>query len=194
MRRKRQDVILDFTSLLDVTLILIFFFVLFSHLDGEEQKNRTQEKLLELDRAVAQAQAETQRAQELADQLAGELETVTAASQRNGANTREILAYGRGETVKLLLNMEGAGWTLRVNRGGSPLATLGKDASLGPELAKLFRQAGYTRESTILCDLVYDGSQPGTASAYKAIRKGLDSLGEDYPFLYISETDFSIKE
>ena len=35
---KKRDVILDFTSLLDVTLIVIFFFVLFSHLDSEENK------------------------------------------------------------------------------------------------------------------------------------------------------------
>ena len=37
---KKRDVILDFTSLLDVTLIVIFFFVIFSHLDTEDTGQR----------------------------------------------------------------------------------------------------------------------------------------------------------
>ena len=35
---KKRNVILDFTSLLDVTLIVIFFFVMFSYLDIKENR------------------------------------------------------------------------------------------------------------------------------------------------------------
>ena len=53
---KKRDVILDFTSLLDVTLIVIFFFVLFSHLDSQENKARTDAKVQELELEIKEAE------------------------------------------------------------------------------------------------------------------------------------------
>ena len=41
---KKKDILLDFTSLLDVTLILIFFFVIFSHLDNVQSTAQIEDK------------------------------------------------------------------------------------------------------------------------------------------------------
>ena len=53
---KKRDVILDFTSLLDVTLIVIFFFVIFSHLDTEDNRAKTEAKVAELETAIEEAE------------------------------------------------------------------------------------------------------------------------------------------
>ena len=34
----KREIILDFTSLLDVIMIILFFFILFSHLETEDAK------------------------------------------------------------------------------------------------------------------------------------------------------------
>ena len=70
---KKRDVILDFTSLLDVTLIVIFFFVLFSHLDSQENKARTDAKVQELEVAIQEAEDRESEADALAKQLENEI-------------------------------------------------------------------------------------------------------------------------
>ena len=45
-RDKRRDVALDFTSLLDVTLIILFFFIMFGSLSSE----KTSREALDRDR------------------------------------------------------------------------------------------------------------------------------------------------
>ena len=38
----KREIILDFTSLLDVIMIILFFFILFSHLETEDAKTALQ--------------------------------------------------------------------------------------------------------------------------------------------------------
>ena len=37
---KNKDIVIDFTSLLDVTLIIIFFFIMFSTFDTDNEKKK----------------------------------------------------------------------------------------------------------------------------------------------------------
>lgn len=52
--------------------------------------------------------------------------------------------------------------------------------------------AGYNSTETIFCDLVFDGSLPGTASAYHKIKEGIEDISKEYKYFYSSETDLSI--
>ena len=98
-KMKRRDVILDFTSLLDVTLIVIFFFVIFSNLDSQANKARTDAKVQELDAAVQQAENREANAKELEEQLQKDIDTVKESDVRRGANTKEILVFNKDENV-----------------------------------------------------------------------------------------------
>ena len=71
---KKRDVILDFTSLLDVTLIVIFFFVIFSHLDTEDNRAKTEAKVAELETAIEEAEEREASAEELITQLEKEID------------------------------------------------------------------------------------------------------------------------
>ena len=92
---KKRDIILDFTSLLDVTLIVIFFFVLFSHLDGQANKARTDEKIQELETAVQQAETREAKALELEEKLQKEIATVKESNKRQGSNINELISFIR---------------------------------------------------------------------------------------------------
>ena len=121
---KKRDVILDFTSLLDVTLIVIFFFVLFSHLDSQENKNRTDTKVQELEIAIQNAEAREEEANELAKQLESEISIVKEYSDRQASNVSEMLEFNRSENVKIILDMNSDDWSVRVIKGDSVISTV----------------------------------------------------------------------
>lgn len=189
---KKRDVILDFTSLLDVTLIVIFFFVLFSHLDSQENKNRTDTKIQELEIAVQNAEAREEEANELAKQLESEISIVKEYSDRQASNVSEMLEFNRSENVKIILDMNSDDWSVRVIKGDSVISTVIGSDDIGVELKKALVDAGYDNTKTIFCDFVFDGSLPGTASAYRKVKKGIEDVSNEYKYFYSSETDLSI--
>lgn len=191
---KKRDVILDFTSLLDVTLIVIFFFVIFSHLDTEDNRAKTEAKVAELETAIEEAEEREASAAELITQLEKEIEIVRDSSERQASNVEEMLEYGKSGNLKIILVMEDSGWIIRVNCKEVVVAEIDSSADIGKELLKAVQMAGYEVKDTVFCDFVFDGSVPGTASAYRKITKGLDLVKEEYRFLYYSETDLSIGE
>ena len=189
---KKRDVILDFTSLLDVTLIVIFFFVLFSHLDSQENKNRTDTKVQELEIAIQNAEAREEEANELAKQLESEISIVKEYSDRQASNVSEMLEFNRSENVKIILDMNSDDWSVRVIKGDSVISTVIGSDDIGVELKKALVDAGYDNTKTIFCDFVFDGSLPGTASAYRKVKKGIEDVSNEYKYFYSSETDLSI--
>ena len=191
---KKRDVILDFTSLLDVTLIVIFFFVISSHLDTEDNRAKTEAKVAELETAIEEAEEREASAEELITQLEKEIDIVRDSSARQASNIEEMLKYGKSGNIKIILVMQDGGWILRVNCKEEVLTEITSDKDIGAELKAAIIAAGYSEKDTIFCDLVFDGSLPGTASAYRKISKGLDDVEEIYRYLYYSETDLSIGE
>lgn len=189
---KKRDIILDFTSLLDVTLIVIFFFVLFSHLDSLENKNRTDTKVQELEVAIQNAENREAEADALAQQLESEISIVKEYSDRQASNVSELLEFNRNENVKIILDMNTNDWSVRVIKGDSVITTIIGSEDIGSDLKKALMDAGYDNTKTIFCDWVFDGSLPGTASAYRKIKKGIEDVSKEYKYFYSSETDLSI--
>ena len=191
---KKRDIILDFTSLLDVTLIIIFFFVLFSHLDEQENKARTDAKVQELESAIQEAEDREATADELLNQLKDEIAIVQDYSERQASNVTEMLEFNRSDNIKLILDIDSSNWSLRVLKGESVISTVAKGNDVVEKVKSALSNAGYDGEETIFCDFIFDGSQPGTASAYKIMKKSIEEVAKHYKHMYISETDLSIGE
>lgn len=189
---KKRDVILDFTSLLDVTLIVIFFFVLFSHLDSQENKARTDAKVQELEVAIQEAEDRESEADALAKQLENEISIVKEYSNRQASNVSEMLEFNRSENIKIILDMNADNWSVRVIKGDLVISTVMGSDNIGIDLKKALVDAGYDNTKTVFCDFVFDGSLPGTASAYRQIKKGIEDVSKEYNYFYSSETDLSI--
>lgn len=191
---KKREIILDFTSLLDVTLIIIFFFVIFSHFDSEDKKAQTENKIAELQTAIEEAEDREATADKLISQLEKDLEIVRNSSERRAENVEEMLAYAQSGNIKALLIMQENNWIIRIISQESVISEIDFQDDIGTELSKAIEKAGYKKEDTIFCDFVFDGSLPGTASAYRSITKGFDMVKKEYQYLYYSETDLSIGE
>lgn len=189
---RNRDVILDFTSLLDVTLIIIFFFVIFSHFDEQENKARTDAKVQELQEAVQEAEQREMEAEELKNQLENEIQIVQESDERQAWNVVEMLEFNRSGNIKMILDMNDGSWSVRIVKGDEVVTTVqGKD-DIGEALMEALEKTGYDDTKTIFCDFVFDGSLPGTASAYRKISKGIQDTAKEYKYFYTSETDLSV--
>ncbi len=191
---KKRDIILDFTSLLDVTLIIIFFFVIFSRLESDETRQQLETKMQELSQAVEQAEAREQEANEMLELLEKDIEFVREGSPRQASNLVEILNYGKSGNVKAILVKKDDMWYLRIICHETLVSDCLVDSIGADEVIEALTTIGYSELDTILCDFVYDGSQPGTATAYRKVKDALQIVKKSFSCLYYSETDISIGE
>ena len=188
---KKRDIFLDFTSLLDVTLIIIFFFVLFSHLESEENKALTEEKTAQLQEQIEIAEAREEEASELISQLTQQIEIVKDSDERQAENMEAMLEFVTGKNLKLVLDLGETERVIRVDKDNKVIAEININGDVTTELLKAMELAGYTKEDTIFCDIVYDGLSNGSNKAYKTIMAALDDVKSTYPNMYYSVTNIS---
>lgn len=182
---KMRDIILDFTPLLDITLILLFFFILFGHMEVEQAQSY-------LDAQVAKAEAQILQTQELSAQLEREIAMAESAAPRQGSNIQSMMVFNRSENIKLILDMENQGRELKVFSGDTPVAMAAAHGEITAVVYDALTKVGYTPEDTVLCEFILDGRQPGTAAAYREVREALMVLKGEFPYFYYSETDISM--
>ena len=184
---KTKEIFLDFTSLLDVVLIILFFFILFGTLEIEEKQAALEEQ-------TAKANEIIDENNKLRDTLRDELDFVRKTDSRQGANADALLEFSHGQNIKLMLKMSPSGWELCVFRGEEVLDTVPQTSDLSQKLIDIMKASEIMPDSTILCEFVLDGSKPGTAAAYREITQALQEVKKTYKFFFYSETDTSILE
>ena len=198
MKRRRRDVILDFTSLLDVTLIILFYFILFSRMDVAKAQEQAAEKTAEAASVSAEADSRIEQAERmLAEADARQkdadyaLSALADADRQSAANIEALLAFGEGNALKLRLYLEGGTWRCTVRRGGTLLTELTRGGDPASLLRSAMQQAGYQPDDTVLCEFLYPADEAGSRAAYQEIAEGLRAVQREYPHMYLSETDLS---
>lgn len=82
---KKRQIILDFTSLLDVIMIILFFFIIFSNLETDNLKKDLEDKQQQVSAELEEAKAKNDKA----DELLGEAQEKT--SRRTNGLKKPIL-------------------------------------------------------------------------------------------------------
>ena len=190
----KKDIILDFTSLLDVILIILFFFILFSHLEIENNRATVEVQIAEAQELADKANSKMQEAENLAEQLYEEIEFIRQSDARRADNAEAMLEFARSQNVKMILSMRDGYWELNVSSNDEIFARIPSRSDVGTEIVSALKDAGYTPEDTLFCEFILDGSKAGTASAYRTIDNAIKFVRSIYSNLYYSETDISIVE
>ena len=191
---KRKEVLLDFTPLLDVTLILLFFFLLFSTFEVEEAKIKLNNQIEAAEKQTQEANSKYAEANALAEQLAEDLEIVENASNHQASNIAALLEFNRSANVKLILSMQDGSATIKISQGDTIIATTTPDGDLAGIICTALKDVGYTEDDTVLCEFILNGSEAGTATAHRKIKQNLMYVKAEFNYFYYSETDISIGE
>ena len=182
---RRKDIPLDFTSLLDIALVLLFFFIMASSFDINKAKTEIAQEKAE----VAQAE---QAALEKEKEYNAKIDMAMELSADNGADLYAIIEkYQSNKSIKLILNVEdGAHWVLTVKDGNTIVKELTQNDAIDTAIHDIIEQARKNTNGTGLCDFIYDGNKPGSFSVYSQISEVLRSTEN----IYWAETDISTTE
>ncbi len=187
----KRDVILDFTSLLDVVMLILFFFVLFSRFETTEMQQQLQAERQELQAEYSALSAE---AQQKYDAACDYLEEVKRSDERAAENLEGIHAFASGKALRVYLNMNVDAWQLDIYCGEKLLSEIPEDTAQKMEAAflQILSANGYKASDTILCELMYDATEGGTAAAYRETHALFQAVQEAYPHFFAAETDISM--
>lgn len=221
----KRQIILDFTSLLDVIMIILFFFILFSSLEKDEALATEQEKInaqqveidaqrIKLDAEKAECEALKKEAEEKsnkADKALAEYQEALSRLENSGESAAQNIAamhkFDQSMNLKIHMKMGSNNntnfWQLNVFSGTDKKNKLGeikidissadKDMdSMVQALSELLNKAGYTEESTILCEFFYNGKENNTSNAYPIAEDLFKRIRFSYRNFKVSETDTSI--
>lgn len=199
---KKRQINLDFTSLLDVIMIILFFFIIFSSLETDNLKKDLEDKQQQVSTELEEAKVKNNKADELFgeaqkknEQADKRLEEANSAVDRSGDNADAIMDFSENKNLKLHLDMNGEnGWTLKFAKGEEIVKEIPKaDISvMTDEVRELFKEQGYKADNTILIEFSYDATENGTTSAYLDTMKIINTLKNEYEHLFYSETDVSV--
>ena len=183
---KIREIILDFTSLLDVIMIILFFFIL-----NYRQQMQTRVEQAEQTAAAAVAAADTRMEEADALQLDAEAALAAMDSTAQAENTKALLAFSKAGNVNICLVTEEEGWRLDVYQAGTRIGSVTdrRSQKIGLELNRLFAAAGYAPDGVILCVFSYDSTKPGTRAAYETVTEAFGQIKTGNRHFYYTELD-----
>lgn len=196
--KRTKDILLDFTPLLDVTMIILFFFLLFSKLntdavlqDAETQKQAAYSAAQDAEAAKSDAESAKLRAEQARQAYEAELAQMKDADANQGAVAEALDAFGRGENLKLRLEMNEVRWQLLVTGPNDFSEIIFSEDMSGEALEGAFRDAGYSPDDALLCTFIYNGNAPVSREAHSAVMNAVSEVKQHFTLFYLSETDIS---
>lgn len=196
---KFREIFLDFTSLLDVFMLILFYFILFSHFEVEEAKNSANEAKEQAQQTMLAAEALQETAESMFSQAEEELSLVENVQSGNADNVKALLQISRGTAIqsKLTMNADGSAWTLELLRKQEnsdemlSLAVLNPQQCSGQEIMQILENQNYTTDSKIPFLLIYNGTETGSSQAFSAVIQAFEEVRRIYPHFYYMEIDIS---
>lgn len=180
---KIREIILDFTSLLDVIMIILFFFVLYSTIDTKNVLNNAKEAEQNYNNLIVEQK-------EINEEAENELERIKAADKNAAVNQQALNAFEKGDYFDFRLDVidNSDNWTLTVSYGRKKLGEINsrENDDIKGSIKDILKKSGFEKDDTYLCILSYDGEQFGTAKAFRAIDEAIDGIQREYPNLYFS--------
>ncbi len=189
---KIREIILDFTSLLDVIMIILFFFILFSTIEVESVSQSAEEARISYETLREETEQEQAEFRERADE---EWERILKVDANAANNQQALTAFDQGAVLAFnLQEMEtSSSWKLNIVSGDTRLGSVSPsaDEDLAEEIIQLLAEAGFQKEDVIISTLTYDGNAPGTAVAVPMIGEAVGDVQEAYRNLYFAAINVS---
>lgn len=208
--KNKREIILDFTSLLDVIMLILFFFVIFAQLGTNNAMDKAEKLQAEAQQKQEEADAEWKKA----NKALQEAETELKELQQANALAEAIIINGAADfdkalRLKLILDGNRDDWTISVRfaeeKEGEVVYT---EAGVIPDVRKreagetvkdfekIIIENGYSKEDAFLCDLMFyntgGGSRKAKDNTDKMLKSFQDNLG--YQYLFVSSVNLSEME
>lgn len=202
---KIKELILDFTPLLDITMIILFWFVLNYQDQAADIKQKADEAAAEATSLSAELeeQIESNRIEMDKWRLEAEqqLENIRKADRDAAENMQALLDHLNGESIVMDLVIHSAAeWSLTVRNGDSVIGSTGSDSGisvtapgihdkLAKEIVGILDAAGTDSSKTMICTVLYDGDSLYSGRAKAELESALTDVRRTYKKMYCSIID-----
>lgn len=188
---KVREIILDFTSLLDVIMIILFFFVLYSTIGNNEKTERATNEANEKIEYYNELIEENEKEQEeWREEASKEWNRIESMDENAAANQQALNSFDKGEYFDFRLEVidKSDNWNLTITYGKKMRCEINSKETddIKGSIKDILKQSGFSTDDTYLCILSYNGEQYGTAKAFRAIDEAIDDIQREYPNLYFS--------
>ena len=201
---KFKEILLDFTSLLDVIMIILFWFILNYHNQTVAIQEQANQKINEAESIVAEVDEKkaelAEKEQELLDQQS-EIESMLAeikdADERKGANIAGLNEFQKGINLTVRLERENNGKFVMLIYKGNDLDSEMADEEIAlsdfdtERFSMIIRNYDYKEDDAVLLELVYNNEEIGSNKAVGTIDEVLEEIKEEYPYLYVRKLKIS---
>ena len=106
--KRRKEIFLDFTALLDIMMLILFFFVLFSHLDNEkamhaaeDMRSAAQSAMTAADGKIAEAEKREQKAAERETAANALIARYQQADSQRAADLSALEDFNSGRNLRM---------------------------------------------------------------------------------------------
>lgn len=190
MRNNKREVILDFTSLLDVIMLILFFFVIFAQIDSSNAVESANQIMQEANDSQANADAMMADAEQMQDYAMAVVSNSTSD-------------FDKAIQLQLDLKMENEKWKIDITESGKKeiLDTIEnvrerKPEELAEEFDKFISSYSYSTSDAILINLVYGSDIAGSRKSKEHSDEMIRLLRDKYNYQYLFSTtvDISAKE
>lgn len=196
--KRFRDIVLDFTPLLDVTLIILFYFIMFSHIGAAEVQEKANKAIQEANAAKAEASEAIQEANAKA-QEAEDRKNSYEEADNNAAEVGDALVdFDYNNNLYFHLTGEDDKQKLVIKQGENQISNFEgkilKDTNLTDFLLDSMKEIGYTEDSVILCNFIFNSDNSGSNKTIVNIANALEEMKKNYLHLYISDTDLNVTD
>lgn len=189
---KQKDVILDFTSLLDIILIILFFFILYSAFNTKEAEQRAEEARAAYEDRLSALETERGR-------LDDEWERIRSLDENAVKNQQALSAFNDGGMLAFNLRKEDASdaWQLSATRRQSPRGEEERVGLILPgddlfnSILRVIEDAGYEKDEVLIISFTYDGSVIGSNRLYREIMRALRDVQTYRKNVYLTAVNTS---
>lgn len=191
---KRHKISLDFTALLDITMIILFFFLINFKFSSDEVKA---EAAAQIEEAAAQSeQLEADRRQfeeekaEWQKEAEREMEKLREADKNAADNTEALMNFQKGVIFKIDLSMRNRDdWDITVMNGSTVIGEVSSEncRDLKNEMITILDNNGFKKDDVIIAVFMYDLHDNGSGHIPEDFLPQIKDVSGVYEKFYCAE-------
>ena len=211
MGKSKRETILDFTPLLDVMMLILFFFILFANTNYqnkiEEANANAQSKIEEAEEAKEEAQSKIDTYNEKIEELEEELNALDSAGNTNGEAIDSLYKYKQDLFLRLKLKKEEKSvgeaskkiWNIHVYYDNNEIGIINdiNEHSIekcSNEFLKILSDNKFNKDENLICELIINTSEGGSLESYVYTSEILKRIEKDYKYLFVPQTPIDTDE
>lgn len=194
---KFKEILLDFTPLLDVIMIILFWFILNYHNQTVEIQEQAKSTMAEAESISAEAEDKKAEADELYEELLGKqdeidklLSEIAEADERKAANIEGLNEFQKGLNLTAqLYRCDDGNFMLKIFKGNeinddSVCEEINIDDFSTQKFKDIIESYEYTPEDAVLFELIYNNEESGSYRVIRYIEEVIAESKETYKYLY----------